>query len=39
MTTPLAKDDALLLQPAFFLSSIMQIEPQWIDYNGHLNMA
>jgi acyl-CoA thioester hydrolase len=22
-----------------FLSSIMQIEPQWIDYNGHLNMA
>jgi acyl-CoA thioester hydrolase len=25
--------------PAPFLSSIMQIEPQWIDYNGHLNMA
>ena len=25
--------------PALFLSSIMQIEPQWIDYNGHLNMA
>lgn len=22
-----------------FKSSIMQIEPQWIDYNGHLNMA
>ena len=22
-----------------FLSSVMQIEPQWIDYNGHLNMA
>jgi acyl-CoA thioester hydrolase len=22
-----------------FLASIMQIEPQWIDYNGHLNMA
>lgn len=22
-----------------FRSSIMQIEPQWIDYNGHLNMA
>ena len=22
-----------------FQSSIMQIEPQWIDYNGHLNMA
>ena len=26
-------------RPAPFLSSIMQIEPQWIDYNGHLNMA
>jgi acyl-CoA thioester hydrolase len=25
--------------PAPFLSSLMQIEPQWIDYNGHLNMA
>ena len=22
-----------------FVSSLMQIEPQWIDYNGHLNMA
>ena len=22
-----------------FRSSLMQIEPQWIDYNGHLNMA
>jgi acyl-CoA thioester hydrolase len=22
-----------------FKSAIMQIEPQWIDYNGHLNMA
>ncbi len=22
-----------------FISSPMQIEPQWIDYNGHLNMA
>src|ERR1700740_3722998 len=28
-----------LLQPVPFLSSVMQIEPQWIDYNGHLNMA
>src|SRR5689334_8845693 len=27
------------LPPGPFLSSIMQIEPQWIDYNGHLNMA
>jgi acyl-CoA thioester hydrolase len=32
-----ATDDAL--KPAPFLSSVMQIEPQWIDYNGHLNMA
>src|ERR1700709_52777 len=39
MTTTVADDDALLLQPAPFLSSVMQIEPQWIDYNGHLNMA
>ena len=27
------------LPSAPFLSSVMQIEPQWIDYNGHLNMA
>ena len=27
------------LRPGPFLSSVMQIEPQWIDYNGHLNMA
>jgi acyl-CoA thioester hydrolase len=39
MTTTLADDDTLLLQPVPFLSSVMQIEPQWIDYNGHLNMA
>jgi acyl-CoA thioester hydrolase len=39
MTITLADDDTLLLQPAPFLSSVMQIEPQWIDYNGHLNMA
>jgi acyl-CoA thioester hydrolase len=25
--------------PAPFVSSVMQIEPGWIDYNGHLNMA
>lgn len=29
----------LLSQPVPFLSSVMAIEPQWIDYNGHLNMA
>src|SRR4051812_42194491 len=34
-----ASEDAVLSPPAPFLSSIMQIEPQWIDYNGHLNMA
>jgi acyl-CoA thioester hydrolase len=30
------------LEPLFFapfVSSIMRVEPQWIDYNGHLNMA
>ncbi len=25
--------------PAPFVSSLMRVEPQWIDYNGHLNMA
>ncbi|MEA2944339.1 MAG: acyl-CoA thioester hydrolase [Bradyrhizobium sp.] len=38
MTTLAAADDPLL-QPMPFLSSVMQIEPRWIDYNGHLNMA
>jgi acyl-CoA thioester hydrolase len=38
MTTVAAGDD-VLLRPAPFLASVMQIEPQWIDYNGHLNMA
>ena len=28
---------ALFFAP--FVSSVMRIEPQWIDYNGHLNMA
>jgi acyl-CoA thioester hydrolase len=27
------------LPPAPFLSTVMQIEPHWIDYNDHLNMA
>src|ERR1044071_9049643 len=30
------------LEPAFFapfVSSLMRVEPAWIDYNGHLNMA
>jgi acyl-CoA thioester hydrolase len=34
---PAARD--LKLPTAPFVSSVMQIEPQWIDYNGHLNMA
>src|SRR4030088_2278022 len=38
MTTIAAGDD-VLLRPARFLSLVMQMEPQWIDYNGHLNMA
>jgi acyl-CoA thioester hydrolase len=25
--------------PAPFISTVMKVEPQWIDYNGHLNMA
>jgi acyl-CoA thioester hydrolase len=37
MTTHSGTAEAV--RPAPFLSSVMQIEPQWIDYNGHLNMA
>jgi acyl-CoA thioester hydrolase len=37
MTRAAGFDDTVLSAP--FLSSVMQIEPQWIDYNGHLNMA
>jgi acyl-CoA thioester hydrolase len=37
MTIRSADDD--MLRPAPFVSSVMQIDPQWIDYNGHLNMA
>jgi acyl-CoA thioester hydrolase len=37
--TLLTATDSSRSHPAPFLSSIMQIEPQWIDYNGHLNMA
>src|SRR5436309_3600664 len=39
MTKTLAATDDLLVRPTPFLSSVMSIEPQWIDYNGHLNMA
>jgi acyl-CoA thioester hydrolase len=38
MTDSAAADD-VLVRPSAFLSSVMQIEPAWIDYNGHLNMA
>jgi len=38
MTTATAARD-FKLPTAPFVSSVMQIEPQWIDYNGHLNMA
>ncbi len=34
--------DRLDLEPVFFapfVSSVMKVEPSWIDYNGHLNMA
>jgi acyl-CoA thioester hydrolase len=37
--TDTAATDATRGRPAPFLSSVMRIEPQWIDYNGHLNMA
>ena len=37
MTTQSGGDKAHYSAP--FRSSVMQIEPQWIDYNGHLNMA
>jgi acyl-CoA thioester hydrolase len=38
MTSATAARD-MKLPTAPFVSSVMQIEPQWIDYNGHLNMA
>jgi acyl-CoA thioester hydrolase len=34
--------DRVDYEPVFFapfVSSVMTVEPQWIDYNGHLNMA
>jgi acyl-CoA thioester hydrolase len=32
-------DRNLPAMPAPFVSSVMRIEPAWIDYNGHLNVA
>ena len=40
--TPPEMLDRADLEPVFFapfVSSLMRVEPQWIDYNGHLNMA
>jgi len=34
-----AGGEDLRFPPSPFLSSVMRIEPAWIDYNGHLNMA
>jgi len=34
--------DLLEFKPLFFapfVSSVMRVEPDWINYNGHLNMA
>lgn len=39
MTQPAQSQSAVADIPAPFVSSVMAIEPQWIDYNGHLNMA
>jgi acyl-CoA thioester hydrolase len=33
----LERPDPLSVAP--FVSSVMRVEPAWIDYNGHLNMA
>jgi acyl-CoA thioester hydrolase len=35
---PAAGEEALR-RPELFHASVTQIEPPWIDYNGHLNMA
>lgn len=39
MTTSSSQPAAAKRHAAPFLTSVMQIEPEWIDYNGHLNMA
>ena len=36
MSAPAPRETAI---PAPFVSSVMRVEPAWIDYNGHLNMA
>lgn len=39
MLKPQLSLDELRALPAPFKCSVMHIDPQWIDYNGHLNMA
>ena len=39
MTAQSFSIDELKAQTAPFVCRVMQIEPDWIDYNGHLNMA
>jgi acyl-CoA thioester hydrolase len=39
MCRMLERFDCVPLFFAPFVSSVMRIEPHWIDYNGHLNMA
>ncbi len=39
MTDTAESSNLALPGPVPFRATIMQIEPQWIDYNGHLNMA
>lgn len=39
MTTSSSQSATAQRHAAPFLTSVMQIEPPWIDYNGHLNMA
>jgi acyl-CoA thioester hydrolase len=35
----LDRAEPMPVMPAPFVSSVMRVEPAWIDYNGHLNMA
>ena len=39
MSQQLPSVEQLKAQSGPFLCNVMQIEPDWIDYNGHLNMA
>lgn len=39
MTERLDPTAGLRLEPRPFVCAVIPIEPHWIDYNGHLNMA